>query len=376
MASQPHGICAAVSARTVLLMQAVALIFGVGCILSVQAQDPGPVHAEETWTAMTQTSVVNTNPWRTSESRSKSGNRSLEKVRVEQPDLNGRYQPVSETETETIQIDPATERTVVRTYAWDINGKRNLTQITEEEAVVQASGDAHIVRITSNCDEYGHVQVMGSEISDKKYISPDIRETMTTLLLLDANGELAPAEQTRELQSRNFDHSVETRKTKLLPDSAGNWRVSEVRESTSKQDGKNRRSEERVWRADSDNRLSEIAHTIVTDLEPTAGEKKSISEKYSTDIPGRTPDGSLHLNLRILTLQKQESGMETTEEQVEQRKPGDPGARLQVSTRTAYIVQYGASGTRETKTVQVRDINGTFQVNSVETRKSDSLPAR
>ena len=151
--------------------------------------------------------------------------------------------------------------------------------------------------------------------------------------------------------------------------------MGEVKESTIKEDGKNRTSEERVSRPDSEGRLSEVSRTVGKETETAAGEKSNTVVTYSTEVPGLAPDGSLHLNQRVTTVQKRDSGGKTTEQQVEQPNPGDPNAGLQVSTKTKYIVQYGGSGTQQTKTILVRDVNGTLNVDSVETRKSDQVPA-
>jgi hypothetical protein len=371
--SQPEN-WAAVSATKFLVKPVIALIFSVGSVVCAQAQDARLNNANESWTATTQTSVVNNNPSRTTESQTKSGNRSVDKVRLEQLDLNGRYQPVSEIETETVQVDPTTTRTVVRTYRWDLNGQKNLMQVTEEEARGSASGDAQVVRTTSNCDAYGNLQVMEREVTDTRQTSPNAQETKTTFFLLDANGDLTPSAQTKVQQTGSADHTVETKKTKLLPDSSGSWQVSEVKESIIKEDGKNRTSEDRILGADSEGRLSEVSRTVGRDMEAAAGEQNSIVEKYSTEIPGLTADGSLHLNLRVSTVQKKDAGVETSAQQVEQPNPGDPKAGLQVSAKTEYIVQYSGSGTQETKTTQVRDVNGTFNLVFVETRKSDQVP--
>ncbi len=63
-----------------------------------------------------------------------------------------------------------------------------------------------------------------------------------------------------------------------------------------------------------------------------------------------------------------------TEQQVEQPNPSNPSDSPKIIAKTKYVVRYAASGTQQTKTVQVRDGNGTFNVVSVETRKSDQVP--
>jgi hypothetical protein len=372
--SQPENRLA-VSTTKFLVKLFIAVILCVGSVVYAQAQEAQPNNTNESWTATTQTSVYNTNPSRTTESHVKSGDRSVDKQRVEVLGPNGRYQPDYETDKETVQVNATTTRTVERTYRWDVNGQRNLVQVTEEEARSSANGDAQVVRTTSNSDANGNLQVMQREVADTRKTSPDAQETKTTIYLLDGNGRLTPSLQTQELQKRSADHRVEVKKTMLRPGSSGNWEVGEVKESTIKEDGKNRTREERLSRPDSEGRLSEVSRTVDKETETAAGEKSNTVETYSTEVPGLAPDGSLHLNRRVTTVQKKDSGGETTEQQVEQPNSGDPNAGVQVSAKTKYIVKYGASGAQQTKTVQARDVNGTFNVVSVETRKSDQVPA-
>jgi hypothetical protein len=364
----------AVCATKFLVKSMISAIFCVGSAVCAPAQDAQPDKAD-TWTATTQTSAGYNNPSRTTESHAKSGNRSVDKRRVEVLGLNGGYQPDNEIEKETVQVDATTTRIVERTYRWDVNGHRYLVQQTEEEARSSASGDAQVVRTTSNSDAYGNLQVVQREVADTRVTSPNALETKTTVYLADGNGGLTPSFQTQELQKRSADHRVEVKKTMLVPDSKGNWKMGEVKESTITEDGKNRTSEERISRADLEGRLSAVSRTVGEETENAAGEKSNTVETYSVDVPGSASDGNLHLTQRVTTVQKKDSGGETTEQQIEQPNPGDPNANLQVKTKIKYIVQYGSSGTQQTKTTQVRDINGNFNVVSVETRKSDQAPA-
>jgi hypothetical protein len=372
--SQPENRHA-VSASNLLLQAMIFVVLYLGSAICAGAQEAQPNNTNESWTAATQTSEGNTNPSRTMESHTKSGDRSVDKQRVEVAGPNGGYQPYSETEKETVQVNATTTRTVERSYKWDVNGQKYLVQVTEEEARSSASGDAQVVRTTSSSDADGNLQVTQREVADTRKTSPNAQETKTTLYILDGNGHLTPFLQTEELRKRSDDHTVEVKTTKLGQDSEGIWKVGEVRESTIQEDGKNRTSEERVSRSDLNGRVSEVSRTVGKETETAAGEKSNTVETYSADIPGLAPDGSLHLNWRVTTVQKKDSGGETTEQQVEQPKAGDANASLQVGTKTKYIVQYSASGTQHTRTVQARDVNGTFNVVAVETEKSDQIPA-
>jgi hypothetical protein len=353
----------------------IAVIFWVGAADCAEAQDAQPNNANRSSTATTQSSLANTSPTRTTESHVKSGNQTVDRQIVEALGPNGRYQPSGETEKETIQVNATTTRTVLRTYSWDVDGQRNLEQVTEEEARSSASGDVQVIRTTSNSDGNGNLQIAQREVADTKKTSPDVQETKTTTYRPNGNGDLTASRQTRELQKQSADHRVEAKKTLLQPDSSGNWQVVEVKESTIKDDNKNRTSDERISRPDSDGGLSEVSRTVGKERENAAGEKSSTVEMYFTNAPGVAADGGLRLNSQETIVQKTDSGGKTTEQQRKQPNPNDPNGSPQVTTRTKYTVRYAASGTEETKTIQERDINGAFNVVSTEARKSDQAPA-
>ncbi|MGB2635880.1 MAG: hypothetical protein WAM58_18265, partial [Candidatus Acidiferrum sp.] len=350
-------------------------ILCVGSAVCAQAQDAHPNNTNETWTTTAQASVDNTSPTRTKESHAKSGDRRVDQQIVEVLGPNGRYLPNFETDKETVRVNPTTTRTVVRTYMWDVDGRKNLEQVTEEEARASTDGDVELVRTTSNSDGSGNLQLVQREVADTRGTDPDVHETRTTIYRPDGNGALKPSLQTQELQKRSADHTIEVKKTLLQPDSRGNWEVGEVKKSTIKEDNKIRTTEESISRHDLEGRVSEISRTVGKETETTAGGKSTTVETYYTNMPGVAPDGSLHLNWQVTSVQKKDSDGKTTDQQGKRPNPDDPNGDLQVNTKTKYIVLYAASGTKQTKTIQERDINGTFNVVSAETQESGQVPA-
>jgi hypothetical protein len=165
------------------------------------------------------------------------------------------------------------------------------------------------------------------------------------------------------------------KKTTLLPDGNGNWTVGEVKENTIKEDGKERTNEERVSRSDINGRLSEFSRTVGQETETPAGERNATVETYTPNVPGMAGDGKVHLTERITSTQNNDSDKKTTEQKIENPRPGNPTDGLQVTAKTKYTVHYAATGTQQTKTIQARDAGGNFDVISVETQKSDQLPA-
>jgi hypothetical protein len=262
---------------------------------------------------------------------------------------------------------------VVRTYTWDGNGQRTLAQIREEESRATASGNAHVERKTSNADVNGNFQVVQCEVADTKKISADVEETKSTVYRPDSDGGLTQTVQTEELKTRGADDSVAVKRTTLVPDGNGNWGVSDVKKKTVKDDGKSRTTEERISRADSEGRLYETSRTVSKEAEIATGEKRKTVETYSVYVPGYS-DGSMHLDQRVTTIQKKDSGGEITEQQIEQPNTGNPSDSPRVTVKTKYVVKYAVPGTQP-KTVEVRDGGGNFYVVSVETQKSDRASA-
>lgn len=343
--------------------------FAASCLLTavlLSAQDPQKGSGDESWTNTTEKSEQNVVPSRTMESHAKSGNRTVDKQRVEVLGPGGRYQPFTETETETIQVDATTTRTIVRAYQWNGTGQKILSQVTEENSRSTAGGDTRTERKTSNADVNGNFQVVQREVLDSRKLSSGAEETKSTVYRRDSYGGFTQVGQTQELKTRGADDSVAVKKTTLIPDGNGNWKVGSVAEKTIKDNGKNRTTEERLSSPDLDGRLHEGSRTVAKETESVSGEKRSTVEVY---------DGGSQLNRRVSKTYKKDSNGEATEEQTEQPNPGNPSDTPKVTGRTRYVVQYAGPGTQQSKTVEIRNSNGNSQVVSVETQKSTQPPA-
>jgi hypothetical protein len=365
----------ALCTTTFLLYSVNPVIVCLGAAVGSRAQNTPSSNTNESWTATTQSSHDNTAPSRTTESHATFGNRRTDKQHMELLGPNGDYQPYFDTEKETMEVNPTTTRTVVRTYSWDANRNRKLVYVTEEESRTGTSGDTHLLRTTSNPDANGNLQVVRREIVDTTNTSADTQQVQTTTYLADGNGGFTPSLQTRESQKRGADRTVEVNKKTLQPDPNGNWKISEVTESRIKEEGTTRTRDERVSRADLDGRLSEVSRTVAKETENAAGEQSNTVETYSVDVPGSTRDTALHLARRVTTVEKNNSGEKATGQLIEEPDPGNPGSGVRVTSQTSEVAHSGASGTQRTKIFQVRDMNGTFNIVAVQRGKTDQPPA-
>ncbi len=343
--------------------------------LGAQAPD-APTSEPQSWTKTSESHPANMNPTRTTESHRKSDKGTVDSQTVERLGADGHYEPYYDIEKESVQVNETTTRTIERTFARDGSGQKILTRVTEEEKQSLPAGAEKVVRTTSNADLNGHLQVAQREVTNTKTISPELQQKNTTVFLSDGQGGMAPSMQIQQREKRSADHSVEVQTSTLLPDGSGNWQVHERKESTIKGDAKERTTDEQVLRQGPDGKLAAVSRTVGKESQTAGGEKKNTLETYSPDVSGSAPEGSLHLSQRVTVVKRASPGGEqTTERRLEQVTPTDPGAGMQVTTKSLDRVQSDASGTRATSTVEARDVGGSFIVVSFDTQKSDNIHA-
>jgi len=217
--------------------------------LWAQTSDSQTGDANQSWTTTTESHRDNVNPTRTIESHTQSGNRTLDKQAVQRLGSDGHFEPYQDIEKETVQVDAITVRTTTRTFGRDADGVKTLVEVIEEEKHTLPGGDSNVVRSTSDTDANGNLQLVRRRIEETKKISQDVEETKATVMLPSLNGGLVPSVQLQERRERGANDTVESQKITRLPDGAGNWQVGEIRHATTRQEGDNRSTEERVSRA-------------------------------------------------------------------------------------------------------------------------------
>ena len=364
------------------LGRALLVIGGLCCYaLSLVAQTTDPTTLDQTsksWTATTDSNsddlLPTRIPVRIVESHSQNGERALDQRSVEIRGTDGRFEPYQDIERETLQVDATTVRTVTRTFSQDVNAKKALVQVTEEEKHILPGGNSNIVRVTYNPDVNGKLQPVQREIVNSKKIAEDLEETNRTVMLSSINGGLAPAFKTHETRKRGASDTVETEMTTWLPDVNGKWQLSELRQKVARQEENGRKIEETVSQPDAEGKLIQISQVVNRVSASASGEKRNSVESYSIDVPGATRDGNLHLIERKTSISCSGStGEQSTEQQVEQINPGDPDAGLRVSVLVNGKMVSMPSGEQSTATIRARDSNGSFGVVSVDMTKSNRI---
>jgi len=311
-------------------------------------------------------------PVRIVESHCQNGDLTLNKRTIEIRGTDRHLETYQDIEVETRKVDASTVRTTIRTFARDVNGRKSLVQVTEEEKHILRGNDSNVVRATYNPDVNGKLQLVQREIVETRTIRKDLQETNTTVMLPSVDGGVTPAFKTRETRTQLANDILETEKTTWLPDVNGKWQVGEIRKDISTQEAKHLRSDETVFRSDADGKLHQMSRSVSHESESSPGEKQSSTEVYSIDLPGATRDGNLHLVERVsISTRTDANGGQTTTEMVEQPNPGDPGAGLRASVLVDNKFVPVEWGQESTITIRARDSNDTFGIVSIDTTKSE-----
>ena len=339
----------------------------------------GLAQGNQSWTSTSQQESPNAtiNPLRTTESHTESDGRMANRTSVETMGMDGRYVPYSDIETQSVRLNDTTVRNVQRAYGTDVDGHRVLIQEKQEEIRSLPGGAQTVTRTFSNPDANSALQVVQRETEDSKQISPGVRVTNTTIFSPNINGGLAPAVRTEQKETRGADGTIESSKSTLLNDGTNAWKLSEVRESTSKPDSPGLLTkEERVFRPDSTGRLALAEHTVSKESQDSRGDKRETVDTYSTNVPGVAGDNNLQLVQRSTTVQRSSAGTRSTIQQVEQPSPGSVGGSLRVTQEAIDIVRPDTSGNaRQSRTILTPDSDGRMGQVWVDTGKTDNPAA-
>ena len=330
----------------------------------------------QSWTAGSQQGSPGeaVNPTRTNETHTEADGRVVDRTSVETLGPDGRYVPYSDTEKESRRINDTTVRNIERTFGRDSDGHRTLIQERQEESRSLPGGEQKVTRTVSNPDANGRLQVVQRELEESKQVSPGVRVTNTTVITPDGNGGFSAAVQTEQRETKSSDGRVESKKSTLLSDGTGGWKLSEVRESMTKQDGQVRSKDERVLRPDSIGNLAVVEHTVNKQAQTAARERRDTTETYSTNVPGVAGDGSLQLVQRETTIQRTTSGgAQSTVQQIEQPRPGELSDDLHITQEAIDIVRPGGSGTTDqSHIILTPDSDGRLGQVWIDTGKTDN----
>src|SRR5581483_9734382 len=320
-----------------------------------------------------------TNPTRSQDKHSVNGNTTTDTHSTQKLGINGGYEPLEETQKETINVDANTTRVVEKRFGRGSDGSKVLLQVTSEETHSSPTGQS-VTRSVSNPDVNGNLSVTRREIEKTALSGSDKQEKTTTVLMPDANGGLSATLKTHEVDTLDAKGNITAySKSVQAPEGNGSWQTTETTKGTMKRDGDQVTKEELVYRPNTDGKMSLAERTVTKELKDADGQKRRVQETYSNMVNGAQPtsDGGLQLDRRVTEVQRTDaSGKQTREQQVEQRTAAAPSGDLQTTQKTIDIVRPNGQGvSTESHTVQGSNGNGGLQTVWVDTNTTSKTPS-
>jgi hypothetical protein len=362
------------SPRKLVALLVISFLISV-CALCVAQQ---PQSSSDT-TNVTDTTGARA-PYRVTNQRTEENGRVVEKQVYESPSINGGYAATSDVEQETIKVNDSTTRVIKRAYTRDASGNRQLFQITEEERTASPDGREKTVRSTSRVDNDNRWQVVERETEDAAPTGKDSRKVTSTLMRQGANG-LVAVQQTQTTEQRT-GNTTRSREVISNADPNGSFQPSAVKETVATITKDGITTDEKTLADDGRGQMVVVGRTVTNETKNAVGQSQQTVQEYSANVPGATPDGTLHL-VRQSTenVQRDASGAVQTQSQTQTVNAGNPTDSLQTVTTATGVSQPTGRGQSDTKTT-VRDTNGggtfgtVFVTDGHETKVLPPVPAQ
>ena len=233
-------------------------------------------------------------PRRVIVTRTEQDGRTIETNVIEGPSINGGYAPLSETEQQTIQLNPNAVTVVTCQYSRDADGNRQLLGVTEEQRSTAATGQETILRTTSSADLNGRLQVVQREEQETVPTSVGTWQTTSTISRQTANG-FQPVLRSQQIKRRKGD-VAERRTTVLVPDGNGTFVLLSRTESTTMKTASGQTKDERMYQENGLFSRMDLVQRDITNESRDARGSHSTTQSYSVFVPGASPaPGSLVL---------------------------------------------------------------------------------
>src|SRR5215469_5692628 len=126
--------------RFTFVATSVFVCFGVA--LWAQTPAPQPSDSDQSWTITRESHIENVLSRRTVESHLQNRNRIVDKQSVEWRGFDRHFEPYQDIETETLQVNATTVKTITQIFGRDGGGAKALVLTTEEERQSLPGGDS------------------------------------------------------------------------------------------------------------------------------------------------------------------------------------------------------------------------------------------
>jgi hypothetical protein len=239
--------------------------------------------------------------------------------------------------------------------------QRVLLETTPSEVETLPDGTTRTMWNTLAPDLNGHLGVAAREIQHTTLISPDVKETDTSLLIAGINETLLEVERLQQTEREISADVHRTDGTRLVRDLNGRFQPAEVWSQEVRRTGPSEFvQEDTIHRPDINGKMT-VDVRIVTHRVHADGSDQIVMETFSRNPPGLAlSDNRLELSQRVRTTTTSAAdGGDRTIEDVEERVAGSLGEPIRLVQRTVGTTSRVSAGQwRTERRVYAPDVNG------------------
>jgi hypothetical protein len=278
-------------------------------------------------------------PSRRVQTRSESGGRETVIETVESPGVDGRFEPLQQTVTETVRAGTDMSQTKRDLFGFGARQRRLLETVQEERKT--SAGNTSAVRSTWLPDVDGRLRFQSRQVEETSSIGPSTQQTDTVTLVAGINEAVSESERTQYTARTAGPGVMRHESVQLLRNLNRGWQTTEARNGETRDAGPTERvTEETVQRLDANGRLA-VAERSYTRRSEVNGKEHVDIETYSDSAEGFVRSNSrltLSQRVRRTTTVASDGGREIVEE-VEGRNRAAPNDPMRVIRRTVTTVR-------------------------------------
>jgi hypothetical protein len=285
---------------------------------------------------------------------------------VSVPGINGGSKTLVDQETQTIQLNANTTRTITKIYGQGADGNRELIGVNQTDTTDLGDGKSKSVTKQSHLDVNNQMTVTREVDSETVPSGPNSSTTNATVLTPGAEGQMTPSQKMLEVE-RKGKNSTQTTSTLMMPDVNGGWTTTQKTDTVvSSQPNGQQTENKKVYTVNADGNLS-VSQQVVTQSwkDKKTGQEHQEVSTYAT-TPGGTmgPNGvGLSLVQRVSTVKSvKPNGTIETQQTYQQSSPVSMSQGLKITGQVIKVATPTKSGALSTsETVYTDNGNGQLQ---------------
>lgn len=288
---------------------------------------------------------------------------------VSVPGINGGSKTLVDQDTQTVQVDANTTRTIKRTYGQGPDGQRQLVAVEQTDITTLGDGKSKEISTLTQRNLDGNFDLIRRTVGETVPAGPDSTRTNLTVFTPGMAGAMTPAQKIEKVQRTGKTETSATT-TELVPDGNGGWMTSRKTATVvQQQEGGQQTEDKKIFAPDANGNLTLAQRQVTKDWKADDGQEHQEVSTYGPAPAGTLTQTGTNLVLTSRVTQvkaTQADGVVKITEQSEQRSTTSTSGQMQVTGSVIEIDSPTKAGPVSVRrSVYANDGNGQLQQISV-----------